>query len=107
MIQKLVVLRRPAEDDIDAAIAYYLNEAGADVAADFVEQLEESIKKISKHPASGIPRYAHELYITDLRYWSMKRFPYLIFYIEKERYIEIGRVLHSSRDIPSAMDESD
>jgi len=102
-MRKPVVLRRPAEDDIDAAIAYYLNEAGADTAAGFVQQLEESTERISQRPASGIPRYAHELHIADLRYRSMKGFPYLIFYIEKERYIEIGRVLHSSRDIPAAI----
>jgi len=105
--RKPVVLRRAAEDDIDAAIAYYLNEAGSDVAADFVEQLEDSTMKLSKQPAMGIPRYAHELHIANLRYWPMKRFPYLIFFIEKERYIEIGRVLHGSRDIPSAVDEFD
>jgi toxin ParE1/3/4 len=99
--QKPIVRRRRADDDIETAIAYYLNEAGAEVATDFANQLEESLRTISRQPAIGSPRYGHLVQITELRHWPVKGFPYLLFYIEKENRIELARVLHSSMDIPS------
>lgn len=54
-------------------------------------------------PAIGSPRYAHELDIPSLRVRSAGRYPYLIFYFEKETEIEVWRVLHSARDIPARM----
>ncbi len=95
---KPVVRRRRADDDIETAIAYYLKEAGAEVATDFANRLEECIRKIARQPAIGSSRYGHLVQIPELRQWPMKRFPYLLFYIEKENRIELSRVLHSSLD---------
>ena len=101
MGQKPVVRRRRADDDIEMAIAYYLDEAGAEVATDFINRLEESLRKISRQPTIGSTHYGHLIQIPQLRQWPMKNFPYLLFYIEKENHIELARVLHSSLDIPS------
>jgi toxin ParE1/3/4 len=101
--QKLVVRRRRADDDIESAVSYYSDEAGAEVAFAFLGQLEEAIRHISKQPSAGSQRYGHKLQISDLRQWPIKRFPCLIFYVEKEKHIDIARVLHSKRDIPSSM----
>lgn len=103
MRQKLVVRRGRADDDIESAVSYYLDEAGIEIASAFLNQLEDVIRHISKHPAAGSQRYGYELQIPDLRQWPIKRFPYLIFYVERERHIEIARVLHSKRDIPSSI----
>jgi toxin ParE1/3/4 len=99
--QKPVVRRRLANDDIDSALLYYLKEAGPEIAADFVDELEKTIKGISRQPKLGSPRYGHELQIPGLRHWPIKRFPHVIFYREKEIRIEISRVLHGSMDIPA------
>jgi toxin ParE1/3/4 len=40
-----------------------------------------------------------------LRNWAVKGFPYLVFYIERDDHIEVWRVLHGRRDIPSRMRE--
>ena len=101
MPQKPVVRRRRADDDIESAVSYYLDEAGNEVASAFLDRLEEAIRYIAKQPAAGSQRYGHELQISDLRHWPIKRFPYLIFYVENERRIEIARLLHSKRDIPT------
>ncbi|MGB8149528.1 MAG: type II toxin-antitoxin system RelE/ParE family toxin [Azonexus sp.] len=45
-------------------------------------------------------QYAHELSLPDLRFWPLKRFPYLVFYVERESHIDVWRVLHGKRDIP-------
>lgn len=105
MNQKPVVRRRRADDDIEDALTYYLNEAGTELVADFVGLLEEALKRISRQPGIGSPRYGHVVQISELRSWPIKSFPYLIFYVEKEHHIELARVLHSCRDLPSWLNE--
>ncbi len=107
MRQKPVVRRRQANDDIDAAVSYLLAEAGVRVGTDFLNQLESAIKIISSQPGAGSQRFGHELDIADLRHRPMRQFPYLIFYLEKERHIEIVRVLHTKRDISSSIPQDD
>ena len=103
MRQKPVVRRRRANEDIESAVSYYIDEAGPEIAWAFLDQLRDAIRHIRNQPAAGSQRYGHELQISDLRQWPLKRFPYLIFYVEKERHIEIARVLHSKRDIPTSI----
>ena len=103
MSGKPVVFRERARRDIDEAIEHYLSEAGPAVALDFVDTLEDTIRQIGERPASGSPRHAHELDIPGLRFKSVGRFPYLVFYVEREADIDVWRVLHGARDIPSWM----
>lgn len=98
---KVVVPREPAKRDIQVALDYYLEEAGPDIAAGFVDALQEASSAIARRPATGSPRYAHELDLPGLRSRKLKRFPYLIFYMEREDHIDVWRVLHAQRDIPS------
>lgn len=53
--------------------------------------------------ASGhrVPRYATRTNTPGLRFWQVKRFPYLIFYVEREDHVDVWRVLHGQRDIPA------
>ena len=77
--------------DIDGAVEHYLTETGAAVALDFIDALEETHRQIAAHPATGSPRYAHELEIPGLRFRAVKRFPYLVFYVEREAEIDVWR----------------
>jgi plasmid stabilization system protein ParE len=54
---------------------------------------------------AGASRYAYELDIPGLRRWPLRRFPYLIFYMEQADHIDVWRVLHGRRDIPALMRE--
>lgn len=105
MTSKTVVLRERALRDIDDAVAYYLDAAGAKVALGFVDALERACRHLSTHPGIGSPRYAHELDLPDLRCWPLQRFPYLIFYVEGENGVDVWRVLHAERDIPAWLRE--
>lgn len=107
MTRKPVVLRQRASEDIDAALGYYLDEAGSETAIEFVHRLETVVANISKHPELGSPRYGHELQVPGLRHIAMKNFPYVVFYIERELFIEVERVLHSRMDIPSWLDDTE
>ncbi len=101
MNSKPTIPRESASRDVEDAVDYYLNEAGEQVALGFVDALEQAYRHIAAQPASGSPRYAHELNLPGLRTWPLQRYPYLIFYVELANRIDIWRVLHGQRDIPA------
>ena len=105
MSRRPVVLRERARRDIDEAVEHYLAESGEAVALAFVDALEDTRRRIGELPKSGSPRYAHELDIPGLRFQTVGRFPYLVFYLEREADIDVWRVLHGARDIPAWMRE--
>ena len=107
MTAKPVVPREQANRDIDDAVAHYLSEGAASAAFGLIDALEQAYLQISRHPAAGSPRYAHELNLPGLRLWPLARYPYLVFYVERPHHIDIWRVLHGMRDIPAWMQEPD
>jgi toxin ParE1/3/4 len=103
--RKPVLLRALAHRDVEAAVDYYVRDAGPDVALDFIEAVQSVCWVIAEHPALGSPGYAQELALPGLRSLAVKGFPYLVFYIERLDHIDVWRVLHARRDIPSRMRE--
>lgn len=101
MSTKPLVPHELAERDVQEALDWYLLEAGAQVALGFIDALEQAYAHIALHPATGSPRYAHELGLPGLRSWPLTRYPYIVFYVEREECIDIWRVLHGHRDIPA------
>ena len=104
---KPVILRKLAEADVDAALAYYLAEVGADTALAFVEHLEQANQRISNDPAIYSPRWGAELNLPGLRSLRLSKFPCVIFYIEQADCIDVWRVLHAQRDIPAFLQDDD
>lgn len=92
-----------ANQDVQSAIDYYLSEGAEQAALGFIDALEKAYAHIARHPASGSSRYAHELDLPGLQCWPLKRFPYLLFYVERDDHIDVWRVLHGMNDIPSWM----
>lgn len=97
---KPVVARGLANHDIDEIIAYYLGESAEQAAYGFIDALEDAYAHIGRHPATGSPRYAHELNLHGLRFWPLTRYPHLVFCVERPDRIDVWRVLHGTRDIP-------
>jgi hypothetical protein len=54
----------------------------------FIDSLEQAYTHISRHPATGSPRYAHELNLPGLRYWPLTRYPNPVFYVEDPDHID-------------------
>ena len=100
---KSVRLRRAAADDIDAAAAYLLTEAGPQVAARFINATEAALAHVGRHPHHGTLRFSYDLDIPALRAWPLARFPYLVFYLERNDEIDVWRILHSRRDLSAAL----
>jgi toxin ParE1/3/4 len=98
---KPVVLREVAAQDVEDALAHYVEEGGPSLGLDFVDAFEAAVRHIAAHLQSGSPRYAIELGLPEVRCWTLKRFAYLIFYVEHESELDVWRVLHGQRDIPA------
>lgn len=101
MKAKAVIPRAQAERDIDEAMAYYLGEQAEKAALGFIDALEQAYAHIARHPATGSPRYGHELNLPGLRSWPLRRYPYLVFYVEQAQHIDVWRVLPMRGDIPA------
>lgn len=107
MRPKPVLARKQAGRDVDDAIAHYLAEVSEKAALGVIDALEQAYTHICHHPATGSPRYAHELDLPGLRSRTLNRYPYVIFYVERDDHIDVWRVLHGSRDIPGWLRDGD
>lgn len=105
MKAKPVVPREQAHRDVEDAVAHYLAEGAKTAALGFIDALEDAYRHIGRHPATGSPRYAHELNLPGLRSWPLARYPYLVFYVENPDHVDVWRVLQRQRDIPAWMQE--
>lgn len=103
MKAKPVVPRALAGRDVDEAIEYYVEQEAAQTALGFIEALERAYAHIARFPASGSPRYAHELNLPGLRCWPLAGYPFLVFYVDLDDRVDVWRVLHGQRDIPAWM----
>jgi toxin ParE1/3/4 len=101
-----VIPRVLAERDVQEVIDH-LAEDSPQAALGFVDALEQAYSHIGRHPAAGSPRYAHELALPGLRFWPVRGYPYLIFYVEQVDRMDVWRVLHSERDIPVWMHQQE
>jgi toxin ParE1/3/4 len=104
--RKPIIPRELALRDIDDAINHYLSEYAETVALGFIDSLEQAYAHISEFPATGSPRYAHELNLPGQQFWPITKYPYLVFYVEQSQHIDVWRVIHSERDIPVLMQEN-
>lgn len=101
MTAKPVLLRRLAREDVEAAVDFYAREAGERTALRFVEAVESALEAVGARPTAGSPRVGQELDLPGLRSRGVRRFPYLVFYVETADHVDVWRVLHARRDIPS------
>ena len=107
MSTKPLVSRAIAERDTTAAVDYYTDEVDADMALRFIGALDSAKADIAEAPQLGSPRYADILNLPGLRHRKLRRFPYLVFYIERDDHIDVWRVLHAKRDIPAWLTSAD
>ena len=98
-----VIPRRLATQDLRDAAAHYAADADAATASRFIDAVEQAFTVIARQPGIGSPRYAVELDWPGLRTHPIARFPYLVFYLEQADHLDILRVLHAHRDIPTSL----
>lgn len=101
MKSKAVHLRPLAGRDIAEALKHYRREGGSALANRWVDTIQEGLAYVGKYPGTGSSRYAAVLQLAGLRFWTLRTFPYLIFYIERDDQVDVWRVLHAQPDIPA------
>ena len=100
---KPVRVRPEADRDVDGAVAFLVQASAPDAALKLLDEFEAGLGRIAGRPGIGSPRYARLL--KGLRFWRLRRHPFLIFYVEQAGYIDVLRMLHAARDIPAALRE--
>ena len=102
-----VQFRERATFDLESASSYFVDETDVATAIRFVDAVEATARRIGRNPRLGSLRFAYELAIPDLRVMSVGKFPYLLFYLERETSVDVWRLLHTSRDIPTSLQKPD
>lgn len=102
---KCAILRERAEADINAAFDHYLSVAPAKIATNFVLEVDACMRRVEQFPAAGSPRYAELLDLDGLRSVVVERFPYIVFYVERDDCVDVIRVLHQHQDLPAVLQE--
>ena len=105
MTARRIELRQLAAADISDAADHYLPEDGEALALRFIGAVEHAVGRIGRSPHLGSLRFSYELEIPELRAWPLDRFPYIVFYVAADDRIDVWRVLHSRRDIPTALSD--
>ncbi len=98
---KAVVFNPVAVTDLDDITGYIAQDSL--VAANEVRQdVLSTAERLGQHPAIGIrPRFSAQRF-AGIRFLPADHFPtYLLFYHELEDEIEVLRILHGARNLPS------
>jgi toxin ParE1/3/4 len=88
---KPVIFDREAKAELDDAIGWY-NDKQEELGLDLQDEVEKAVARIKRDPGIGA-RYRN----TDFRFYRVKRFPYLLYYLELENAIWIAAVAHERR----------
>ncbi len=101
-MKRLVLQRRAMRELVDAR-AYYRHEA-PHMVGEFASTVDAELQYLRQHAATGSPRYGLQLGMPGLRSLPVKRFPYVIFFLDQGDHIVVVRVLHQARDIPAHLE---
>lgn len=97
---KPVRVRPRADKEIDA-LADYIARDDLGAALRFMDAAQKVFNLIGEQPGVGSLRYAHLPILEGLHVCPVSGFEkHLVFYIERQVYIDVIRILHSARDLP-------
>ncbi|MDJ0519512.1 MAG: type II toxin-antitoxin system RelE/ParE family toxin [Okeania sp. SIO2F4] len=100
-----IVIRPKASDDLDEQFAYIAKD-NMDAALRFFDATRETISQLAKMPGIGSPVQNSSL--AGLRKLAVKGFnKHLIFYLTQDNYIDVVRILHAARDLPTIIDSEE
>lgn len=84
-------LHPAAQREVRRAFDWYLQEAGQRIAAGFLDDFEQTLALLKKHPKIGEPGGSHT------RRLVFQRYPYTVIYRLKGEMLEIIAIAHHSR----------
>jgi len=86
--------------------AGFLSQETIELAERFLDEFDLTVERLLTFPHLGRAWPTHNPNLTDLRRLMMTGFPVSIFYRARPETLEIIRVLHNSRDLPSELRDS-
>ena len=101
MTVRLFKVRELADQDINSVINYYIDLQAAKAVTQFLLATEKAYKFISRFPDAGSKRLGISTELPELRTWSLTKFPYSLIYISDAQEVDIIRLLHHKRDLPT------
>ncbi|MGH1397038.1 MAG: type II toxin-antitoxin system RelE/ParE family toxin [Trichormus sp.] len=102
---KRIVIKPQASLDIDEHFAY-ISQDNLDTALQFFDSARETFAQLSRMSGVGSLYLSENPRLQGLRKWTVKGFKkYLIFYFERDKNIEIVRVLYAGRDIERILEQ--
>jgi toxin ParE1/3/4 len=105
-MSKSIHRRRKARQDLVDIFRFYAREAGFRAAQRFFAEAEATFTRLAGMPGMG-NGYEHDHpALAGVRFFPISRFrKYVVFYRQIADGIEIVRVFHGARDIPSILAE--
>jgi plasmid stabilization system protein ParE len=94
--------------DFERIFAWYVDQAGEEVAWRFQAALDTSLVKLSLRPDLGRPRHFHHPKLQGLRSFLVEH-PFenlLIFYRANDEVLDAIRLMHGARNLPRRLVES-
>jgi len=80
-----------AEQELDEAFTYYLENASAKVAARFLDEFVRAAQLIGSNPGLGTAT------ISGRRIFPIRKFPYSLVYRTSDQGVRIGAMAHQRR----------
>lgn len=103
---KPAILRPQAERDRHAEVRYYRKEAGSTVAVRLVIASNTALDQLELEPGIGSPTLGTTIGIPSLRSWRVIGFPLLWFYFERDKHLDVVRLLGERQDIATILTEA-
>ena len=86
-----VVFRRAAKDEFEGAATWY-EDRRRGLGEEFLNELGEAIERAASHPER------HPLVFGDVRRTVLRRFPYAIYFRQRDQALVILAVFHGRRN---------
>jgi len=86
-----VIISPVAKSNVKDAVKYYKDEVSIKVAQKFIEDYEQTVKRIRQNPY-------FKIYYKDFRGLMFRKFPYIIFYEIYDKTILVKAVFNALQD---------
>jgi len=104
MKKKTVIFSKKAEEDIESIVTHIaLDHPRA--SQEFRDALRHTCSLLAEMPGMGPLRNFGNSRLMDIRLWPLKHFEkHLLIYRVTEEFLDIIRVVHGARDLPTLLE---
>ena len=99
-------IRPAARADLAEQVAFLVEQGGCDLGGRFIRAVQTTFELLVAAPRLGKARRFRNPMLQGIRSWPMDSFSHhLVFYRVTTTGIEVVRVIHGARDIPTLLEE--